>query len=57
MENTGMNSNSRIWIVVLVLAGGYLAWRVNSYHAGAVYVVPKTVTDAETGLIDIVSLD
>lgn len=45
-----MNSNNRIWIFVLVLAGGYLAWRVNSYHAGAVYVVPKTVTDTETGL-------
>ena len=45
-----MKSNTYIWVAVMVIAGAYLAWRVGNYQAGAVYVAPKTVTDAKTGL-------
>jgi hypothetical protein len=53
MEEPDMSQSSRVWMIVLVLAGAFLAWRVRSYQAGAVYVEPKTMTqtvpDPETG--------
>lgn len=45
-----MTQKTQIWIVIMVLAGSYLAWRVNSFHAGAVYVESKTVTETTTNL-------
>lgn len=40
-----MKQQSTIWILVTVIAGGYLAWRAVSYEAGAVYVKPNVIKD------------
>ncbi|MDB4638127.1 hypothetical protein OAK47_03340 [Planctomycetaceae bacterium] len=44
-----MKQSNVVWIVVMLLAGAYLSWRAVSYQAGAVYVAPKIVVDADSG--------
>jgi hypothetical protein len=44
-----MKQSNVIWVVVMLLAGVYLSWRAVSYQAGAVYVAPKIVADADSG--------